>query len=235
MNEEFLAMKAQMRTLRIIVAVSLALSAVLGLSAFTAQTTDRTFDEITVRQITLVDSAGHSRVLLAGGFPPRRADLAGILFFNQDGGEAGGLVYTGTKQDDGTIKAGGILTFDQYGNDQIIAIEYAHQGAQKRNGITIQDRPDSLSPLVLDMYGAVERAKTSEERDSLIAYYLSVIPRRDLSSRRLFAGRDPNGASVVTLSDADGKRRLELKVEQNGEAKIVFLDENGNVTREITP
>jgi hypothetical protein len=217
------------------VTFSLAASAVLGFSAFNTQTTQRTFDEITVRQITLVDSAGQPRVLLAGGFPPRRPDLAGILFFNQDGGEAGGLVYKGTKHDDGTIDAGGILTFDQYRNDQIIAIEYAQRGSWKRNGITIQDRPDSVSPQVLDMYRGVERAKNSEERDSLIAYYLSVIPRRDIASRRLFAGRSPNGASVVTLSDADGKKRLELKVEQNGEARIVFLDEDGNVLREITP
>jgi len=235
MQKEIRALQEQVRTMRAAIILLLAGLAVVAFSAFGLQTTSQSFDEITVRQITLVDSSGNARVMLAGGFPPRRPDLAGLLFFNQDGGEAGGLVYRGTKRADGTIDAGGILTFDQYQNDQIVAIEYSHQGAWKRNGITIQDRPDSLSPLVLEMYGAIEGAKTSAERDSLIAYYRSVISPREVVSRRLFAGRDPKGASVVSLSDADGRKRLELSVDEEGEARIVFLDTEGKVVREIAP
>lgn len=235
MQQELSALRSQVKQLRVMTLLLFASLAVIGFSAFSPQTNDRTFDEITVRQITLVDSLGNMRVMIAGGFPPRRPDLAGILFFNQDGGEAGGLVYRGTKKEDGSIDAGGILTFDQYKNDQVVAIEYGHRGEWKRTGLTIQDRPDSLSPRVLEMYRAVEHAMTTAERDSLITYYRSVISPREVASRRLFAGRDPKGASVVSLSDADGRKRLELSVKEEGEARIVFLDTKGNVVREIGP
>jgi hypothetical protein len=37
-------------------------------------------------------------------------------------------------------------------------------------------------------------------------------------ARRLFAGRDKEGTSLVTLSDADGKPRLRLQVDKAGTA-----------------
>ena len=81
------------------------------------------FDEITVNRINVLDSEGHTRVTLAGGYPPRRADLSGLLFHHKNGSEAGGLVYYGQRQEDGAIQAGAILTFDQFQEDQILAIE----------------------------------------------------------------------------------------------------------------
>jgi len=72
------------------------------------------FDRITVRQIDVVDSMDRVRVQLAGEFGPRRTDLSGLLFHNEDGNEAGGLVYSGKRDENGEIEAGAILTFDQY-------------------------------------------------------------------------------------------------------------------------
>lgn len=80
------------------------------------------FDKITVRQIDVVDSEDRVRVQLAGEFGPRRTDLSGLLFHNEDGNEAGSLVYSGKKDENGVIDASAILTFDQYAEDQIMAI-----------------------------------------------------------------------------------------------------------------
>lgn len=193
------------------------------------------FDEITVKRINVVDSIGKTRVILAGEFGPRRKESAGLLFNNPDGSEAGGLIYNGTKGPDGKISAGAILTFDQYRNDQIMAMEYYHQGDRKRQGLTIQDRPDTLSDLVKQAYRAVETAKTAAERDSLQRYYQAKIPPRDLVARRLFAGRDVAGASVITLSDPSGKPRLRMQVDSTGAASIAFLDGNGQVVKTIVP
>jgi hypothetical protein len=76
--------------------------------------------ELTVEKINVIDQQGKVRVLLAGSFPPRRSDLAGLLFINQEGMEAGGLVYSGQKID-GKVIAGAAFTMDQYKIDQIVS------------------------------------------------------------------------------------------------------------------
>ena len=216
-------------------AVTTVLLLVISAGAFTAGRRTAEFDEITVKKITVVDDEGRARVLLAGGYGPRRADLAGLLFINQEGVEAGGLVYTGTRDSTGAVSAGAILTFDQFENDQIVALSYDHDGGRKRQGLTIQDRPDSLTDRVIEAYRAVESATSKEERDSLVEYHFSRIPRRELAARRLFVGRSWDQSSLVTLSDRDGQARLRLEVDSLGAASIQFLDDAGDVVRTITP
>ena len=206
-----------------------------SVAAFTQNRPQDLFEEITVKRINVVDEDGNTRVILAGGFPPRRAALAGLLFINEDGIEAGGLVYQGTRDSLGNIQAGAILTFDQYQNDQIVALEYGQSGARKRQGLTIQERPDTLTDRVKDFYQAFETAETDEARDSLRRHVLPQIPRRELSSRRLFAGRSLAGEALVTLADLDGKTRLRLEVDSLGQASITFLDADGQEVRRITP
>jgi len=224
-----------MKLLKLHAAVSTILLIVLSVAAYSRPQASNRFDEITVSKITVVDSTGRTRVILAGGFPPRRAELAGLLFINEDGHEAGGLVYRGTKDADGQIQAGAILTFDQYRNDQIVALQYDHSGSRKRQGLTIQERPDTLSDILKEAYRAIETAPTAELRDSLTKHYRARIPPEDFPARRLFLGRDYARASVVTLSDPAGKPRLRMEVDSLGKASIAFLDEAGQPVRVITP
>jgi hypothetical protein len=208
---------------------------VLTVAAFTdRQGGQERFKEITVERINVVDSAGSTRVILAGGFPPRRAALAGLLFVNEDGHESGGLVYRGTRDENGDIQAGGILTFDQYRNDQIVALHYEHQGDRKRQGLTFQERPDTLSNLMKEFYRAFESAPDAAARDSVRRHYLAVIPPEDRPARRLFLGREFSRASVITLSDIAGNPRLRLQVDSLGQPSITFLDEAGQPIRTIT-
>ncbi len=224
-----------MRLLKLHAAVSTPLLIMLSVAAFSGRPTSNQFEEITVGKITVVDSTGRARVILAGGFPPRRAELAGLLFINEDGHEAGGLVYRGTRDTTGEIHAGAILTFDQYRNDQIVALQYDHSGSRKRQGLTIQERPDTLSDILKEAYRAIETAPTAELRDSLTRHYMARIPPEDLPARRLFLGRDFARASVVTLSDPAGRPRLRMEVDSLGTASIAFLDESGRVVRVISP
>jgi len=191
-------------------------------------------DEITVKRINVVDSLGRTRVILAGGFPPRRANLAGLLFINEDGGEAGGFGYTGRRRENGEIQAGAILTFDQYRNDQILALEYTHRGDRKQQGLTIQERPDTLSDRLKRAYREVETASSATARDSLQRHWQSLLPPSEIASRRLFVGRDFARAAVLTLADPEGRVRLRMQVDSLGNPSITFLDEKGTVTRTIS-
>jgi len=224
-----------MKSLKLYAAFTTGILVTLLFAAFQSSEQATKFDEITVGRINIVDSLDRTRVIIAGGFPPRRSELAGLLFINQDGREAGGYVYSGTRDEEGKIQAGATLTFDQYRNDQIVALSYDHSGDRKRQGLTIQDRPDTLSNLVKEAYRAIEGAATAEIRDSVTKYYLSIIPRQDFVSPRLFVGRDFARASLVTLSDPAGRPRLRLQVDSVGEPSITFLDTAGQVVRKLTP
>ncbi len=213
-------------------ALVVALAAVAGSGS---QTSSLTVDDITVRHVHVLDAEGRERVTIAGEFGPRRAELAGLLFHNEEGTEAGGLVYHGRRKPDGQIEAGGILTFDQYRNDQIMALEYEHDGGKKRNGITFIDRPDALSARVVAFYRAMEAAKSEEEREKIKRDMLPAVPRQELWARRLFVGRSIEGASLVSLCDATGRPRLNLEVDEQGVARIAFLDASGKTVRTITP
>jgi hypothetical protein len=218
------------------VAVTL-LCAVFVFTAFTLRSREQRFEDITAKQIKIVDSNGKFRVLM--GAELKGNNSAGLLFFNEEGQENGALFYNGTRNKDGKIDAGARFTMDQFKSDQVVVLEYDHIGDQKRQGLVISDRPDALSPqaekLLNDLRLALESAKTEAERQALRRDYLSRIPAREIVARRLFAGRDVEGSSLVTLSDPDGKPRLRLQVDKLGRASITFLDQSGRSVRTIKP
>jgi hypothetical protein len=206
-----------------------------AIGVFASQKRGMQVDEITVKRIHVLDSDGRERVTIAGDFAPRRAESAGLLFHNEEGGEAGGLVYHGRRGADGQAEAGGILTFDQFRDDQIMALEYDQVGGKKRNGMTIADRPDKMSDRVLAFYRAIQAAQSDEERERIKQEMLSKIPSEEFGARRLFIGRNIEGASLVSLCDRSGKPRLDLEVDATGRASITFLDGRGKALRTIRP
>jgi len=230
-------LEKDVRFLKVYATVATLVCAVFFLSAFAVQSKKQEFEEITAKQIKIVDSNGKFRVLMGAGLKGNNS--AGLLFFNEEGHENGALFYNGTRDKDGKIDAGARFTMDQFKSDQIVVLEYDHIGNQKRQGLVISDRPDALSPqaekLLNDLRLALESAKTEAERQALRRDYLSRIPAREIVARRLFAGRDVEGSSVVTLSDTDGKPRLQLKVDSLGKASITFLDSTGRVVRTMKP
>lgn len=209
-----------------------ALLGVVGIMAFRAPT--MRLDELTVKRITVVDSTGAPRIYIAGSFPPRRNVMAGLLFVNNDGGEAGGLTYRGHRGPDGNVSAGGTLTMDQYREDQVVVLGYQQTGVAKREGLTISDRPDTMGPALTTVYQVLDTFPSGPRRDSVQKALLARVPPEQLAARRVFVGRDTTRAAVVVLSDRSGAARLRLGVDSLGQASIAFLDAKGKVVRTIT-
>ena len=144
----------QIRFLKFYSGFSTVLIGVLLFAGFRQTGQSLKLEELTVKRINIVDTAGNARVLIAGNFPPRRSALAGLLFVNSEGTEAGGLVYRGGKKD-GRVSAGGTLTMDQYNEDQVVALQYEQEGVRKSTGLTIADRPDTMGPELGELYRVV--------------------------------------------------------------------------------
>lgn len=234
-------LRTELRLLRAYVAGSTLLLATLVLTGFGA-TRRLELDELTAHRITVLDSTGKTRVLIAGNIPPeRRSTWAGLLFYTNEGKEAGGLIYTG-KKEDGRVTAGGGLTIDQYGTDQIVTLDYSDERGRRQHGLTVSDRPDSTSDRVREFYRELNRISlpagyTQATIDSAVQatrVRMGLTPS-EFGVRRVFAGRDARRAATVTLADPQGIPRLRLTVDSAGTPSIVFLDSLGRTVREITP
>ena len=224
----------QLRALQCYAIGTTALLGVVVLAAFRPFARAMQLDELTVQRVKVVDSSGRVRVELAASFPPRRTELAGLLFHNQDGGEAGGLVYRGRRLSDGRVTAAGTLTMDQYSEDQVVFLQYTQDGLRKQQGLVVSDRPDTLGPALRNLYRVLDTFPQSPRRDSVQRALLAQVPVEQLAARRVFVGRDTSRAAVLSLADRRGAPRLRLVVDSAGRASIVFLDSQGRVTRTIT-
>jgi hypothetical protein len=222
------------------IATSLAL-VMLASGAFRQAAPAKSLGEITVERINVVDASGTLRMVISnkdrmhpgvmdGVTIDRPRPVAGMLFFNDEGDEVGGLTYTGTVAG-GRGRANAGIMFDQLKQDQTIGISYAESNGQRSAGLQVWDRSDTvrLSELITKL-NAANRLPAGAERDAAIAKIRAEAPP---GPRRLFAGKTQDKASTVVLSDAVGRPRLRLTVEAAGSARIEFLDEAGKVVTRI--
>jgi hypothetical protein len=233
-------LEKQVRFLKIYAVAATLLCGVFLLTAFTLQNRPQKFQEITVERINVVEKDGSLRLVISNnerspgpiergkafGYPG--GSRGGLIFYNEEGTENGGLIFSG-KKENGKVSAYGSLTFDQYDRDQTLALQYGDEDGKRRAGLAINDYSTDTTSLLFDQkWKAMEKlpdgsAKT-ETRQQL---------RQQGPKFRLFAGRGRSGSSLVQLGDGEGRIRLQLAVDLAGNAKIEFLDEKGNVTRRI--
>ena len=195
------------------------------------------FDEIEVQRInvrepdgtlrmTISNSATAPGIIIKGKESPHPSrKSAGVLFFNDEGTENGGLIFGGEKKD-GKASGYGHLSFDQYEQDQVIVLEQSERNGVYEAGLSVNDLPNT--PLPMDV---VARAGTPEGK----AEIEKLAKAGGFGYSRLYIGKTGERVSVVVLKDAKGRPRLALKVAPDGAASIDFLDENGKAVRTLTP
>lgn len=206
-----------------------------------APSRNASFDTIEVNRIDLREPDGTLRMAIAsrGRFPgaiyggvehphPGRTDSAGMIFYNDEGNENGGLIFGGRKAD-GKVTNFGHLSFDQYGQDQVAALEQREAEGSRDAGLTISDRPDA--PLDFALADRIHAAPPAERARLLAEARAS----GRFGHPRLFLGKDEARASLVALRDADGRERLRLRVGAGGDAAIEFLDADGKVVKTERP
>lgn len=198
------------------------------------------FGEIDVERINIVEKDGRLRLAIANAerqavtvvdgkqiLPNRKRD-AGLIFFNDEGDEDGGMTWSG-RTENGVARANAGLSFDQYKQDETVTLRYSQTGTNRQAGLTVADRPDAS----LGVAVRLNDAKTDEERAKVRQ---ELVDSGALGSRpRMFAGKDQSGTAKLALSDGNGKARLILSVDRDGAAKIEFLGPDGKVAKTITP
>jgi hypothetical protein len=220
----------ELRFLKLYALGSSLLFVVLITLGATRELEKKTFGEIDVQRINLVEPDGTLRMVISDktNFPgiifkgkeyphPDRTS-AGMLFFNDEGSENGGLIFGGMKDKDGQPHSYGHLSFDRYNQDQTLTLDANQDGGHERTGVAVNDLPDWP---INDLF--------TMPRDQWPKYLQSHGPGHS----RIFLGRNDDKSASLTLKDPDGRPRMVLKVAADGSPVIQLLDQNGKVTSEL--
>jgi len=234
-------LRRELRFLRAYALVNTLVLVVLATAAFRQPTgTPQKLDYVTVHRIDVVDNDGTLRMVISnkdrmhpgvmdGKTIDRPRPVAGMLFFNDEGDEVGGLTYTGREQN-GARRADAGLMFDQLKQDQTIGFSYTEGNGRRTAGFQVWDRADSHLSELIERLNTANKMEDRAARDAEIAKIRASAPP---GPRRVFVGKNGDKAAIVSLADANGKPRLTLTVDPAGNPRIEFLDENGKVTARV--
>jgi len=233
------SVRRQLRVLRLYAILNSIVLVVLGTAAF-RQPAPQKFDQITAQRIDIVDANGTLRMVISnkdrmhpgvmdGKTIDRPRPVAGLLFFNDEGDEVGGLTYTG-READGARRADAGLMFDQLKQDQTIGFSYSENNGRRTAGFQVWDRADSHLSELIEQLNTANKIQDRSEREAAIAKIRATAPP---GPRRLFIGKNGDRAATVSLADANGKPRLTLTVDATGNPRIEFLDEQGKVVGRV--
>ena len=232
-------LRRELRFLRIYTTISSVVVLFLCTAAF-RQSTASTFDELTVGRINVVDANGALRLVISnkdrmhpgmmdGKLIDRPRPVAGMLFFNEEGDEVGGLTFTGRRVD-GRGRANAGIMFDQFKQDQTIGISYSETDGRRTAGLQVWDRPDTSLGELIEKLNAANALKDAAEREKAIA---AARAGAGTAPRRVFVGKLPDRSATIALSDTNGKPRLTMTVGADGSPRIELLDADGKVTARL--
>jgi hypothetical protein len=171
----------------------------------------QSFDEIEVHRINVAEPDGTLRMVISDhaqmpgvivrGKESPKVDRpeAGMLFYNDEGTENGGLIFGGHRNEKGdVIDSGASLSFDPYGeSQQLVQLAGVQDEGNRIVGLAIND------------------------------------PKNHARNRRIWVGRENDDAAVVSLADANGKKRIVMQVAADGTASLDFLDKDGHVVKHV--
>ena len=128
--------------------------AVLMLSGASAHRS-QSFDQIQVHRIDIVEPDGTIRmvisdkdrlppVIVKGKEHPEMGEprpQAGMIFYNDEGSENGGLIFGGHRNEKGeVVDSGGSLSFDKYGANQIVQLVGVDDNTDRFAGLAVSDQ-----------------------------------------------------------------------------------------------
>jgi len=216
------------------------------------------FEEIDVERINIVEADGTLKLALFNSSKLTRGldgdkrqgtgTISGMLFYNEEGHETGGLVFDGKKIEGGQ-KSGMGLTFDGYRQDQTMSLQH-------------NEKKDSLTSIYEDAIRIIarpDRSNVKEEYDFYKLKYpdafgdkdtprlpqnvidsleLEMAKKYKVATQRIYLGsrRGDNGDgwydnSGLYIKNKYGKDMIKIYVDKDNIPRIEILDTLGKEVR----
>jgi len=225
---------------------STTLIVLMAITAFVRQPQKQKFVEIDVERINIVEPDGKLRLVISNRprsigpvykgkpFGYAGGNRPGIIFFNDEGTENGGLTLNGQRDADGKYTASTHMSFDQFDQDQIVVLNYSDNNGVRQAGLTFSDRTDRpIIEFVNERDSIMKMPDGPAKTEALRQFQLPVRNGVVQAAPRVFIGRDRTKASLLRLSDPMGRPRLVLRVDSTGAPQLEFLDDSGRVTSRL--
>src|SRR3954468_3685909 len=190
-------LRREITRLRRTTAIAISLLVIVAVSAFVQARARTTFDEIDVQRINVREANGTLRLTISnharlpeavvGGktYPLRGGSgvqSAGLIFFNDEGNEDGGLVWTGQRTANGN-RAAAHLTFDQYDQDETVSLGYGEENRRRQAGLSIIDRPDEPIQIFAESLMAIRAMPDGPAKEARMKRFRRVWKRGALCPR----------------------------------------------------
>ena len=111
-------------------------------------------DELNVHRINVLEPDGALRLVISNHAhlpgvivrgkeqPPQGRPQAGMIFYNDETSEIGGLIFGGRRDEKGIVRdSGGMLSFDRYEANQIVQLMGVDDNEDKMAGLVVSDSP----------------------------------------------------------------------------------------------
>jgi hypothetical protein len=180
--------------------------AAIVLSGFAAGDKKIKFDQIEVQRINIVEPDGTLRMVVSNkamlpgvivrGKEEHQEDrpYAGMLFYNNEGSENGGLVFGGHKNAKGEIvDSGGSLSFDKYDASQVVQLAGVEDHENHFAGLAVSD----------SMAGGNSQRRVWIGRDDSGAAELALMDAA--GKKRIVLQVPATGTPRIAFLDANGK------------------------------
>ena len=161
-------------------------------------------DEIDVHRINLREPDGTLRMVIANRarlpgvivkgkeHPPEDRPQAGMLFYNDEGTENGGLIFGGHRNEKGEVIDSGVsLSFDRYGGNQIVQLAGVDDSQNHIVGLMLTDSEPT---------GNRRRVVVGRDKEGTAS--LALMDRN--GRRRIVLQVPPDGTPSISFLDADG-------------------------------
>lgn len=233
---------SRIRFLQICILILFLFNSFLLLNYFFPLLPQQRFKTINAERINIKEKNGILKAALsnsAGFNEGQRAEqgkvrLSGLMFYNEEGQETGGLVYLG-KAIPGGQDADVTLTFDQYNQDQNVYLHHVEHkdslGLSIEDGLTINARPD--------WKGIKEEYSIYNEMDKLPSHEREVLKLKSLqagkiSTRRAFYGvrrgtknNEPYDDAGLFLKNKWGNDAIKIYVDKDNKPHFEIYDSLG--------
>lgn len=191
------------------------------------------FEEIDVERINIVEDNGDLKMVISnqerqhpgmfdGEVLVERERPPGIIFFNEEQDEVGGLIYQGNKEDGALM----VLSFDQYKNDQVMQMRYLGGEKSRTYGLQLWDRDQNFTlPKLVNVMDSLQNLDYS--RKEIREKMRKMNNGEPISAPRLFAGKKRDKSVGLFIQDESGNDRIRIYVDEQNKPQLEFLDKQG--------
>lgn len=210
------------------------------LMGFKPNFTHEKFEEITVERINIVEPDGKLKMVISnqtrqhpgmfdGEILINRERPPGIIFFNEEQDEVGGLIYQGNKKEGATF----VFSIDQYKNDQVMQLRHiTNPNGDNKYGLQLWERDkDFTLPRLIQVMDSLQKAQLSKQEINEALFKMN--NGKTIQAARLFIGKQYNQATGMYIQDNKGIDRLRVYVDEENQPRIEILDDAGKVVKDL--